>query len=233
MRIRRYFVTGTDTDAGKTLITTALLAKARRQGLTTLGLKPVAAGCEHSPDGLRNADAMALQALSYPMVDYTVVNPIALKPPIAPHLAAASANWTIQLTQLHDLVAVAMREPRDLTLIEGAGGWRVPLNDDEDLSGLAIRLGLPVILVVGLRLGCINHARLTLEAIRADGLTVAGWVASQVDPNIAEREANLETLRMHLEAPCLGVVPWLGDNGESLALAERAADYLELPSLDD
>ena len=228
--MRRYFVTGTDTDAGKTLITTALLAKARRQGLTTLGLKPVATGCEHTPNGLRNADALVLQAFSYPWVDYTAVNPIALKPPIAPHLAAARANWTVQLAQLHDLVAVAMREPRDLVLIEGAGGWRVPLNDDEDLSGLAVHLHLPVILVVGLRLGCINHARLTLNAIRADGLTVAGWVASQVDPDFAEREANLETLRARLKAPCLGTVPWLGDGGDSLALAERAASYLELPS---
>ncbi|SDL77193.1 dethiobiotin synthetase [Modicisalibacter muralis] len=227
--MRRYFVTGTDTDAGKTLVAAAMLAKARRRGLTTLGLKPVAAGCEHTPDGLRNADALALQAFSYPGIDYTVVNPIALKPPIAPHLAAARANWTIRLAQLHDLVAAAMREPRDLTLIEGAGGWRVPLNDDEDLSGLAGRLDLPVILVVGLRLGCINHARLTLEAIRAEGLAVAGWVASQVDPEFAEREANLATLRAHLPAPCLGVIPWLGDNGDDLVLAERAADYLDLP----
>lgn len=231
--MRRYFVTGTDTDAGKTLVSTALLAKAHRQGLTTLGLKPIAAGCETTPDGLRNADALALQALSHPSVDYGVVNPIALKPPIAPNLAAARANWTIRLAPLHDLVASALNEPRDLMLIEGAGGWRVPLNDDEDLSGLAMRLDLPVILVVGLRLGCINHARLTLEAIRADGLTVAGWVASQIDPDLDEREANLETLRVHLEVPCLGVIPWLGDSDDSLALAERAANYLELPSLGD
>ena len=228
--MRRYFVTGTDTDAGKTLVTTALLARARRQGLSTLGLKPVAAGCEHTRDGLRNADALALQTFSYPEVGYAVVNPIALEPPIAPHIAAARANWTVHLMHLHDRVTAAMHEPRDLTLIEGAGGWRVPLNDTEDLSGLAIRLDLPVILVVGLRLGCINHARLSLEAIRADGLRVAGWVASQVDPDIAEAEANLATLRAHLTAPCLGVIPWLGDDDDNRALAERAADYLELPS---
>lgn len=227
--MNRYFITGTDTDAGKTLAATALLARARRQGLSTLGLKPVAAGCERLPEGLRNADALALQALSHPAVDYATVNPITLEPPIAPHLAAARAGETLRLARLRDAMARALVEPRDLVLIEGAGGWRVPLNDDEDLSGLAVALGLPVILVVGLQLGCINHARLTQEAILADGLIIAGWIASQVDPDMAEPEANLATLRAYLHAPCLGVIPWLEDDGGHSPLAERAAAYLDLP----
>ncbi len=228
--MRRYFVTGTDTDAGKTLAATALLARAHRQGLTTLGLKPVAAGCQRVGGNLRNDDALALQALSRPGVAYSSVNPIALEPPIAPHLAARRAGVTIRLSELQATVADTLaQQPRDLVLVEGAGGWRVPLNAHEDLSGLAIGLDLPVILVVGLRLGCINHARLTLAAIQADGLSVAGWIASQVDPDVAEREANLDTLRACLDAPCLGVIPWLDDTLEG-TLAERAADYVTLPA---
>lgn len=231
----RYFITGTDTDAGKTLVATALLAKARRQGLTTLGLKPVAAGCEQHVDGLRNADALALQALTRPQVDYHTVNPVALEPAIAPHLAAAQTGRTLRLAELDDAVRPLLAEPRDLVLVEGAGGWRVPLSMGEDLSGLAIRLDLPVILVVGLRLGCISHARLTLEAIRADGLRVAGWVATRTDADMSEYEANLASLDALLEAPCLGKVPWLGtssgnDSHAAVALAERAADFLELPA---
>lgn len=225
----RYFITGTDTDAGKTLIAAALLARARRQGLTTLGLKPVAAGCARHAAGLRNADALALQALSQPPVAYRTVNPVALEPPIAPHLAAARAGRTIRLAELDDAVRPLLGEPRDLLLVEGAGGWRVPLNDEEDLSGLAVRLGLPVILVVGVRLGCISHARLTLDAIRADGLRVAGWVATQVDAAMDDYTANLATLERRLDAPCLGKVPWLGESADSAIAAERAADYLVLP----
>ena len=235
----RYFITGTDTDAGKTLISAAILAKARRQSRTTLGLKPVAAGCEHDGNALRNADARLLQALSFPRVEYATVNPIALEPPIAPHLAARRAGLTLCLDELATLIQTVLHDsPRDLILIEGAGGWRVPLNEREDLSGLAVRLGLPVILVVGMRLGCISHARLTLDAIRADGLKVAGWIATQVDPTMRDYDANLYTLRHCLEAPCLGIVPWLGETSPDglntqLAMAETAANYLTLFSKDD
>ncbi|MDW5376857.1 dethiobiotin synthase [Halomonas sp. HP20-15] len=227
-----YFITGTDTDAGKTLVATALLTKARRQGLSTLGLKPVAAGCEWGPDGLCNTDALSLQALTNPPVDYRTVNPVALEPPIAPHLAATQAGMTLRLAELERAVRPALDASRDLILVEGAGGWRVPLSTQEDLSGLAVRLALPVILVVGLRLGCISHARLTLEAIRADGLHVAGWVATQTDADIQEYAANIATLEALLDVPCLGKVPWLGKTtaqSDSLLLAERAADYLVLP----
>lgn len=230
-----YFVTGTDTDAGKTLVTSGLLALARRRGLTTLGLKPVASGCESTPEGLRNADALALQAQTRPSLPYAVLNPFAFAPAIAPHLAARRAGMTLALDDLVERARPLLEAGRDLTLVEGAGGWRVPLNEGEDLSGLAVRLGLPVILVVGLRLGCISHARLTAEALRADGLRLAGWVGSLVDPAFASDEAlyrdNLATLAATLPAPCLGVVPRLAAESPA-AMAAAAADHLELPDGD-
>ncbi|MBF8221730.1 dethiobiotin synthase [Halomonas sp. 328] len=223
-----YFITGTDTDAGKTLVATGLLARARGAGLTTLGLKPVASGCEATPQGLRNADALALQAVSTPAMDYAAINPHAYAPAIAPHLAAEQAGERLTLTGLAGALAPSLALPRDLILVEGAGGWRVPLNDREDLAGLAARLGLPVILVVGLKLGAINHARLSAEAIRTDGLTLAGWVANGIDADMAEQAANLACLRHHLPEPCLGVVPPLG-RGSPQALASAAAAHLRLP----
>lgn len=230
-----FFVTGTDTDAGKTLITSGLLALARRHGLTTLGLKPVASGCESTAEGLRNADALALQTQTRPALPYTTLNPFAFAPAIAPHLAARRAGVTLALDDLADHARPLLAEQRDLTLVEGAGGWRVPLNESEDLSGMAVRLGLPVIMVVGLRLGGISHARLTAEAIAADGLHLAGWVGCQVDPAFAADEAiyrdNLATLGATLPGPCLGVVPRL-PAGDSGAMAAAAADHLELPDGD-
>ncbi|WFM70097.1 dethiobiotin synthase [Halomonas sp. CKK8] len=228
-----FFVTGTDTDAGKTLVTSGLLTLARRRGLTTLGLKPVASGCEATPQGLRNADALALQAQTRPPLPYATINPFAFAPAIAPHLAARRAGVRLALDALVDHARPLLAEQRDLSLVEGAGGWRVPLNGDEDLADLAVRLGLPVILVVGLRLGCISHARLTCDAIRADGLRLAGWVGSLVNTAFAEDDAlyreNLTTLAATLPAPCLGVVPRLAAESPA-AMAAAAADHLELPA---
>ncbi|RAR64276.1 dethiobiotin synthase [Onishia taeanensis] len=225
-----YFITGTDTDAGKTLVTAGLLALARRQGLTTLGLKPVASGCHLYTEGLRNDDALALQARSHPEVDYATINPFAYAPAIAPHLAARQAGDTLHLATLTEAMAEALALKRDLTLIEGAGGWRVPLNDNEDLSDLAGALQLPVILVVGMQLGCINHARLTAEAIRAQGLRLAGWVANSITTDFDEADDNLASLAHHLSAPCLGRVPHLTD-GPNDTLPEQAGRHLKLPDL--
>ncbi|WP_373191341.1 dethiobiotin synthase [Halomonas sp.] len=231
-----YFVTGTDTDAGKTLVTSGLLALAQRRGLTTLGLKPIAAGCEATPQGLRNADALALQARTRPVVEYDRVNPFAFAPPIAPHLAARRAGVTLALDELVEHARPLLAERRDLVLIEGAGGWRVPLNEHDDLSGLAVRLGLPVILVVGLRLGCISHARLTAEAVVASGLRLASWVGNLLEPGLSFDAVsdeplyhdNLATLAAMLPAPCLGVLPRLTAD-DPAAMAQAAADYLALP----
>ncbi|GAB2729877.1 dethiobiotin synthase [Halomonas garicola] len=226
-----YFVTGTNTDAGKTLVTSALLCAARQQGLSTLGLKPVASGSDATPSGLRNADALALQAQSVPAVSYDTVNPHAFAPAIAPHLAADEAGCTLSAGGLaNGLHSTLERHPRDLCLIEGAGGWRVPLNEAEDFADLAARLDLPVILTVGLTLGCINHARLTAEAIAADGLTLAGWAGSVLEADFAADtprfSANLELLEDRLGAPCLGVIPHLDAPG-----AEAASHYLSLSCL--
>ncbi|WP_372614618.1 dethiobiotin synthase [Halomonas sp.] len=235
-----FFVTGTDTDAGKTLVTSGLLALARRHDLTTLGLKPVAAGCEAAALGdgttaLRNTDALALQAQSRPAMSYQAINPFAFAPAIAPHLAARRAGVALSLEDLLQQIRPQLALGRDLTLIEGAGGWRVPLNDTQDLSALAGDLGMPVILVVGLRLGTISHARLTAEAIAADGQRLAAWVGNLLAPAFAADEGlyrdNLVTLSATLPAPCLGVVPRLTAAGPE-ALAEAAAYHLELPDVD-
>lgn len=219
-----YFISGTDTDAGKTLIASGLLALARRHGLTTQGLKPVASGCEQTPDGLRNRDALTLQAESQPPLPYAEVNPFAYAPAIAPHLAAQQAESRLSLALLAERLTPRLAEGRDLTLIEGAGGWRVPLNADEDLADLARWLALPAILVVGVRLGAINHARLTLEAMRRDGVHVAGWVANRLEPHMDAAADNLSALTHYLDAPCLGQVPYLAQ-----PVPARVADYLQLP----
>lgn len=226
-----YFITGTDTDAGKTLATSALLYAAKRQQLSTLGLKPIASGSQVTPDGLRNSDALALQAQSTPAVSYSTVNPWAFEPAIAPHLAASEAGQPLNPHQVvAALTATLNHTPRDLTLIEGAGGWRVPLNEGEDVCDIPRAMRLPVILVVGLKLGCLNHARLTAEAIRADGLTLAGWVGSAVDPHFTAEAprfaANLAVLERTMSAPCLGIIPHL----EHLS-ADTAHVYLSLAPL--
>lgn len=228
-----YFVTGTDTDAGKTLICSGLLALGRRQGLSTLGLKPVASGCDDTQDGLRNIDALTLQAQTKPELPYDAINPFAFAPPIAPHLAARYAGTTLRVTDLENALSAPLAERRELALIEGAGGWRVPLNDEEDIAALATRLSLPVILVVGLKLGCLNHALLSAESILRDGCPLAGWVGNVIDPGFAEDkrlyEDNIRHLEQRIAAPCLGIVPRLPVSGYQ-ALADAAANHLSLPS---
>ncbi|SDS86684.1 dethiobiotin synthetase [Halopseudomonas xinjiangensis] len=221
-----YFVTGTDTEIGKTTISAGLLHKARLSGMTTAAAKPVAAGCERTGEGLRNEDALALQAQCEPRLEYGLINPITLEAAIAPHIAAVEEGTVLTRDTLVKGCQRVFELGRDLTLVEGAGGWRVPLNDSETLADLAAALRLPVIMVVGMRLGCINHALLTAEAIAADGLQLAGWVANRVDPDMSRPEENLATLQRLIKAPCLGVVPWL----ESPS-AERVADHLDLTPL--
>ena len=206
--MKAYFLTGTDTGIGKTTVACALLAKARQQGLSTLGLKPVAAGCEPTPEGLRNSDALQLQAVSTIKLSYPEVNPVALAEPLSPHLAARAAGRRLTIFQLTGHVRSGLMHRADLTLVEGAGGWRVPLSDRELLSGLPKELKMPVVLVVGMRLGCLNHAVLTAEAIIKDGLRLAGWVANQTDPEMQAVEDNLATLQAMLPGPCLGFIPY-------------------------
>ena len=222
-----YFITGTDTDVGKTTIAAGLLHAARQAGKSTAAGKPVASGCSVTSKGLRNADALALLAECSVALSYAEVNPLAFEPAIAPHLAAREAGVALTVQSLLKPMQQVLARQADFTLIEGAGGWRVPLTDQANLSDLAIALKLPVILVVGVRLGCISHALLTAEAIARDGLSLAGWVANIIDPKTSRLEENLATLAERLPAPCLGRVPKLKQ-----PTAEAVADYLQLDLLD-
>lgn len=204
-----YFVTGTDTEIGKTTIAAGLLHAARLAGLSTAAAKPLASGCEMTADGLRNSDALALLGECSVPLAYAEVNPFAFAPAIAPHLAAREVNVELNVAHLLPAVRRVLDKGADFSLVEGAGGWRVPLAGRESLADLAVALGLPVILVVGVRLGCINHALLTAEAVERDGLCLAGWVANIIDPQTARLQDNLATLSERLPAPCLGQVPYL------------------------
>jgi len=226
MMHRAFFIAGTDTDVGKTTIAAGLLHAARLAGLSTAAVKPVASGCEWSDQGLRNSDALALLAECSLALDYATINPFAFEPAIAPHIAAREAGVELTAARLIEAVQPVLARRADFTLIEGAGGWRVPLNAHEHLSALPAALGLPVILLVGVRLGCINHALLSAEAIARDGLELAGWVANIVDPATSRLEDNLATLAELLPAPCLGRVPRLAE-----PTARQVARYLTLPAL--
>lgn len=204
---RAFFIAGTDTDAGKTTVASALLACARQRGYSTLACKPVASGSELTPQGLRNADALALAAQCSIQVPYPQLNPHAFAPAIAPHLAARDAGQELSVAGLQADVQQILDYRAQLTLVEGAGGWRVPLNTRHSLADLAIALQLPVILVVGMRLGCINHALLSAEAILRDGLPLAGWVANHIDPKMPRLQDNLDSLQTLMPAPCLAQLP--------------------------
>ncbi|GFM87349.1 ATP-dependent dethiobiotin synthetase BioD [Pseudomonas cichorii] len=222
-----YFITGTDTDAGKTTVAAGLLHAARLAGLSTAAGKPVASGSVITSQGLRNSDALALLAECSLDVGYDDVNPFAFEPAIAPHLAAREAGVSLTVNSLLQPMRRLLDRNADFTLIEGAGGWRVPLADQSNLSDLAMGLGLPVILVVGVRLGCINHALLTAEAIARDGLQLAGWVANIIEPKTSRLEENLATLSERLPAPCIGRLPRL-----KKASADAVAEHLHLELLD-
>lgn len=199
-----YFVTGTDTGVGKTRVAVALVCALVAEGLRVAVMKPVAAG--RAPGALHE-DVAALVAASNVAADLADVNPYVFDPPIAPHIAAERAGARIDL----DVIAQAharLAAQADVVVVEGAGGWRVPLNAHHDMGDLAARLGLPVVLVVGLRLGCLSHALLTAESILARGLPWAGWVGNQIDPTMAEQAANVDALVDRLPSPCLGVHPY-------------------------
>lgn len=217
MSARGVFVAGTDTGIGKTHASCALLHALREAGLHATGMKPVASGCARTPDGLRNEDALALIAASDPQPDYALCNPYAFEPAIAPHLAATDVGAHVELARI-EAAHAQLAARAECVVVEGVGGWMVPLSDALDAGAIAHALKLPVILVVGLRLGCINHARLSARAIAADGCELLGWIGNRVDPAMQRADDNLETLRRVLPAPCLGVLP----HGVAAAEAARA-----------
>lgn len=220
------FVTGTDTDCGKTEIALALMEALRRRGLVVLGMKPVASGCERTPEGLRNGDAWRLQAQGSREVPYALVNPYSFELPVAPHIAAGQAGVEIDV-EVIKAGAEWLGEKCDFLVIEGIGGWRVPLGPSLSASDLPRALDVPVILVSGIRLGCINHSLLTVESIRASGARLAGWIANQVDSNMLVTDENLTTLAALIDAPCLGVAPWMASPDP-----RQIAGYLDLALLE-
>jgi dethiobiotin synthetase len=223
------FVTGTDTEIGKTLVSAALLRGFVREGLRATAMKPIAAGATLIDGVLHNEDADQLDAAANVLLPPEIRTPFMLKEPAAPHIAAAHENVTLDMTRIVDAHAQAL-QMADVVVVEGVGGFRVPLTDAHDTADLAFALNLPVVLVVGMRLGCISHALLTAEAIAARGLPIAGWVANRVDPAMLFPDENIDTLRDRLDrqydAPLLGIVPHL-----SPASPDVAATHLDTTRL--
>ena len=224
MATRHFFITGTDTDVGKTVVTAGLIETANQAALSTAAIKPVAAGCESTESGLQNTDALQLQAAASHPLTYQQVNPVALEAAIAPHIAATEEGKQLSASRLSGFCRGLTLLPVDMLFIEGAGGWRVPLNNRETLADIPKQLNSEVILVVGLRLGCINHALLTAEAIRRDGLSLAGWVGNILHADMPRLDENIDTLKRLITEPCLGIVPRLSDTAPN-----QVAAYVSLP----
>lgn len=220
----RFFITGTDTDCGKTLVASGFMHLCKQRGMTTAGMKPVASGGIAQADGvLRNSDALMIQSCCSTSTPYQLINPYCFKPPVAPHLAANMNGTSVDLPVIQAAYA-ALALQNECLIVEGVGGWRVPLNNELNVAGLCQALQLPVILVVGMKLGCINHALLTAQSILSDSVHLLGWVANCVDPEMQLLEQNIGTLQQLIPAPLLGVVPFLADISPALV-----AESLSLP----
>jgi dethiobiotin synthetase len=219
---RGVFVTGIDTGIGKTHASVALLRAHRARGRRASGMKPVASGCRATREGLRNEDAEALIAASDPAPAYVLCNPFAFEPAIAPHIAAREASVELSLRPI-DAAFREITARTDRIVVEGVGGWAVPLSDSLMQADLVRALALPVVLVVGLRLGCINHTLLTARAIEADGCALAGWIANRIDPEMAFADENLATLRGRLAAPLLGELAFGADANDAGALIDAVS----------
>ncbi|MGR5285394.1 dethiobiotin synthase [Vibrio maritimus] len=206
--MKALFIAGTDTEVGKTVVSKAILSAVGAQGKTTIGYKPVAAGCEKTEQGLRNSDALHLQQAANLNVDYDLVNPYALSLPASPHIAAIADDVEVDYQVLSNVLE-QHKQNSDFVLVEGAGGWRVPVSKDDCLSTWVKQEKLPVVLVVGIKLGCLSHAMLTAEAIKADGLELVGWVANRVNPGVEHYAEIIEMLEGSMGAPKLGEIPYV------------------------
>jgi dethiobiotin synthetase len=201
-----FFIAGTDTGVGKTLVAAALIQALSQTGRRVVGMKPIAAGAEVTAHGLRNDDALALRAAGNVDVDYALTNPYCFPAPVSPHIAAREAGVHVDIGRIVASYK-ALATQADLVIVEGAGGWLAPLDDQYTMADIAKALDLPVILVVGLRLGCLNHTLLTQQAIQADGLELAGWIGSHIDPDFARPQENLATLEQRLGRPPSALIP--------------------------
>ena len=201
-----FFSTGTDTEVGKTWCSLGLMAKLQQQGKTVLAMKPVASDCAETTAGLRNEDALLLQAQGSTPLDYALINPYAFAPAIAPHIAAEQSGQRIDINTVKQNLE-RLQQQAEIVIVEGVGGWQVPLNENERVADLARALGLPVILVVGLKLGCINHALLSAESIRTTGCQLAGWIANSINPKMAAMAQNIQAIEARIGTPMLGIIP--------------------------
>jgi dethiobiotin synthetase len=201
-----YFITGTDTNVGKTWATVALMRYFKDKGKSVIGMKPVASGCIVQDGKLVNADALLLQENATVKLDYSLINPYAFALPVSPHIAGKDNP-----VELDKIVAVfgSIKEQAQIILVEGAGGWYSPLNENQDNSDLAMALTLPVLMVVAIKLGCINHAKLTYQAIKTDGVTCAGWIAVFTDSHVECPDEAVATITSTLDVPLLAVLPYL------------------------
>lgn len=216
----KLFVTATDTDAGKTFISQALLRQFSQMNKTCIGFKPIAAGCEQTEQGLRNEDALLLQQAASEVVEYSLVNPIAYQAPIAPHIAAELEQRPLDLAEIEQVQQQLLAKDCDVLLTEGAGGWQLPIAENQFLSDWVVSQQYQIILVVGMKLGCLNHAVLTYQAIKATGLPIVGWVANQADPDMLYKQQNLDSLKTMIDAPFWGYVPYLNES-------QSANDFLD------
>ncbi|MGR9012460.1 MAG: dethiobiotin synthase [Gammaproteobacteria bacterium] len=202
---KAYFITGTDTHVGKTWATIALMHYIKNQGKSVVGMKPVASGCTLQDGRLKNEDALLIQKHGSLQIEYALINPYAYQQPVSPHIAGVNNP-----AKLDEIVArfERLQAQADIVVVEGAGGWYSPLNERQANSDLATALALPVIMVVAVKLGCINHARLTYQAIKQSGANCAGWIAVCTDPNLLCRDENIHTIKTALDAPLLGILPY-------------------------
>ena len=216
---KTFFVTGTDTEVGKTFVTAYMMNQLQaRYDKTVAGLKPIAAGAKWKNEQWENEDALMLQQAASEAIPLKIVNPICFEEPIAPHIAAQKVDYPISFDELSCGLAEIEQYHSDYLFVEGAGGWLLPINDKELLSEWVAAQQLPVILVVGLRLGCLNHALLTYQAIQQSGANCVGWVGNQVDAAFSHMQENIDTLKQRLPVDCLGIIPFLAEE-------QRQSDY--------
>ncbi|EKT61777.1 dethiobiotin synthase [Providencia burhodogranariea] len=222
---KTYFVTGTDTEVGKTVASCALLQAANQQGFKTAGYKPVASGSEITSEGLRNSDALFLQANSHLSLSYEEVNPIVFGAPTSPHIISEKMEQPIDFSVMNDGLK-QLQSKAQWVLVEGAGGWYTPLSEQKNYADWVIEQQLPVIMVVGIKLGCINHALLTAESIKHSGLTLVGWIANEIEPAGAYQVEYFATLNRLISSPCLGTIPY-----QNLQLMTDLGQYINLSAL--
>ena len=224
--INSVFITGTDTEVGKTFYSERLLHSLNAQGLRTAAMKPLASGAEGHDEKLRNADALVLQQAANTSFSYELCNPYCFKAAIAPHLAAKQAGVRIDA----DVILRAyeqLQQQADVTVVEGVGGWLVPLDEDQTVADLVQAMGLPVVLVVGMRLGCINHALLTAENIKQRGVPLLGWVANVMDPNMSHLNENIESIAQRIQVPLLDSIEFINNPDVPIPSRRTNVEYLE------